>query len=128
MYDSCPAGMEGHYLGVLDAVSLAYEPEIHVVKEFGFRSADHCTRTFLNLAEEVSAEGILRAGVVVQTPYSVAVVLVPPHRFILFDSHAHGDLGALIVHGSSGEDFAKVLAESVGELRDSHFCLLQLSS
>ena len=81
-------------------------------------------------AEEAAADGILRAGVVVQTPYSVATVLTPVGRFALFDSHSHGNKGTLVPCTSDGfqwKAIPEILIEAVGELPDSHVCLMKLS-
>ena len=62
---------------MFDAVDLMPASTAQVAKELGFRNSSDCIGILISLAEEAAVEGILRAGVVVQTPYSVAVVLTP---------------------------------------------------
>ena len=82
------------------------------------------------VAQGVTGNILLRAGVVVvQTPYSVAVVAMPGHQFAIFDSQAHGDKGALIACTAGNVHLDSVvclLSELVGHLQDSHFCLSEL--
>ena len=78
-----------------------------------------------SVAQGVAGNILLRAGVVVQTPCSVAVVAMPGHQFAIFDSHAHGDKGALIACTAGNvhlDSVACLLSELVCHLQDSHFC------
>ena len=76
-------------LGVFDVVDLMPASTMQVAKELGFQNSSDCIGILSSLAEAAAADGILRAGVMVQTPYSVAIVLTPVSQFALFDSHSH---------------------------------------
>ena len=128
-YDSCPATVKCDLLGVFDAVSLPPLANVRVAKELGFRNAGDCSRVLESVAQGVTGNNLLCAGVVVQTPYSVAVVAMPGHQFAIFDSHAHGDKGALIACTAGNvhlDSVACLLSELVGHFLDSHCCLLEL--
>ena len=115
---------------MFDAVNLMPASTVQVAKELGFRNSSDCIGILSSLAEEAAANGILCAGVVVQTRYSIAFVLTPVGRFALFDSHSHGNKGALVACTSDGfqwKAIPEILIEAVGELRDSHVCLMNLS-
>ena len=77
LYDVSPATRGGHLLGVFDAVDLMPASTVQVAKELGFWNSNDCIGILRSLADETATDGILRAGVVVQTPYFVTIVLTP---------------------------------------------------
>ena len=124
--DACPAAEKGNLLGGFDAVSLPPFANMRVAKELGFHNAGDCSQVLESVAQGVTGNILLRAGVVVQTPYSVAVVTMPGHQFAIFDSHAHGDKGALIACTAGNvhlDSVACLLSELVGHLQDNYFSL-----
>jgi len=129
LYDECPASATGELLGVFDAVNLIPDAGVQVRKELGCRNKPDCTRVLKSVADEAVADGQMRAGVLVQNPLSLAIVVLPDSTFVLFDSHSHGEKGALVLYSVGKccwEAAAAHLEQIVGEMRDSHLCFLRL--
>ena len=94
LYDTCEAA-PGRLLGVYDAIHLMPHPGVSVLRngDRGIRSHEDCCKKLAQLGDKAAAAGQVWAGVMVQMPYSIAVVVTPQHACVLFDSHGHGNKG-----------------------------------
>ena len=130
LYDKSPAALGGHLLGVFDALHLV-PTQVRVVKELGLRDSSDCVKHLPTFADDAARNGMMRVGVLVQTPWSVCVVVLCDGTDAMFDSHSHGEKGALILssHASARPSWTAVaaaFASFVGQLRDVHLGLLDL--
>ena len=73
------------------------------------------------------SKGKVVAGVFVQHPTSICLMFTQDGRMGVFDSHAHGSVGASVAVARASVStivLVEYLAESHGPLKDTHLCLL----
>lgn len=131
-YDSAKLG--GELLSVYDAIDVLQRAGLRLViaprGDIGCHSVKDLSMELLRLASRAEEQGEYVAGVIVQTPLTVAVSFSPNRVLSIFDSHGHGaDGGALIARAGCNcmpevELAAVFLSHLVGTICDGHLCLL----
>ena len=115
-----------------DAVSLLQDAAVPVriqPPELGMRDVADCSVKFQQLSKEAKESGQLKAGAMVQTPHIVCVVFSPEGSCWVFDSHAHGDHGALIAtfrRAAGWTAVCRLIVQCVREVRNAHYILLHV--
>ena len=100
--------------------------------DIGCRPVGDFSSTLLELAQKAEQGSKTLAGVLVQTPFSIALSISPARLVIVYDSHCHGtDNGALIVRGKcnaieGSDNLARHISELIRTVHDCHMCLLWL--
>ena len=126
-YDSASVGNE--LLGVYDAIHALDGHGLHPRPncDFGLRSEDSLSSKLAWCHEQASGASTL-GGVLVQNPFSISLLFFPCGNAVLFDSHVHGDHGALIaILPTDWQAASRLISSLVGTIRDAHLCLLSVS-
>ena len=132
IYDD--ANLGGQLLGVYDALHLLQHTGLIVAPrgDIGCRSVEDLSSNLHKLTLQAEEEGRRLAGLLVQTPFTVALSISAVRVISVFDSHRHGiDDGALIACATcntaeDSKDVAAFISTLVGNIKDCHLCLLWL--
>ena len=129
VYDNAELG--GALLGVYDALHLLDYTRLAVAPrgEIGLRTEAALVDLLEKSVSAAHTDGRLFTGVLLQTPFTVAVAVTPSGSVVIFDSHCHGEQGALIALASGpgcAVSAARLFTALVGTIRDGLFCVLMV--
>ena len=129
LYDE--AGLGGQLLAVYDAVDLLHSRLVIAPRgDIGCRTEQALVEELKRLSKVADDECRLIAAVLVQTPLTVSLVLIPDAFIMIFDSHMHGAHGALIatahLNDASSTAVGAFLRNLVGHIADCHLCVMAL--
>ena len=129
VYDACPAAATGAYLGIFDVLHLLPSLRIRHRCDFGFRNPAQCSEKLSAISSMAVSQAIPLGGILVQSPFCIAVLFSPEGSCYIFDSHSHGTHGAAICVGRRITDWhtlTQLLMDLVGQINGSHFALLEV--
>ena len=96
------ANLRGQLLAIYDALNLLRNARLDIAPwgNKGCCSIPELSSLLVDLANSAETSGMCKAGILTQTPYSIAVVFAPSRVVTIYDSHGHGaEEGALIACG-----------------------------
>lgn len=124
------ANLDGQLLAVYDALHLLTGTGLSIAprRDIGCRNAESLACELKGLSEMARAQGSVIAAVQVQHPLMVGLAFGPDGIIMIFDSHLHGDHGAMIAAASLSDpsSVATFLQNLLGSISDSHLCRLTL--
>ena len=124
------ANLDGQLLAVYDALHLLTGTGLSIAprSDISCWNAESLACELKGLSDMARAQGSVIAAVQVQHPLTVALAFGPDGIIMTFDSHLHGDHGAMIAAASlSGpSSVATFLQNLLGSISDTHLCWLTL--
>ena len=118
-------------LGVYDAFTMLGDVSCRRDGDFGIRTAEHFQLQLHRVYEICQKEQCVLAGVLVQTPLSVAVGISHTGHAVILDSHGHGSSGGLMAFLHQPADWASLvtyLETLIGKPNDAHLCLVAVTA
>ena len=107
-------------MAIYDALNLLRNARLDIAPQGnkGCRSIPELSSLLVDLANSAETSGMCKAGILTQTPYSIAMVFAPSRVVTIYDSHGDG--------AEDGEKIAELITNLVGKILDGHLCLLIL--
>ncbi|XP_065174752.1 uncharacterized protein LOC135826565 [Sycon ciliatum] len=125
LYDDAKLG--NNLLAIYDALDVIPGKPLRVAprSDFGARNEEGLSKLLKKCKDQaILSQSVLPASLI-QNPYTILLVFFPSGYAQVFDSHAHGERGALIaILPADMKVAANFLSTLVGHIKDSHLCIL----